>query len=869
MSTISPDSWEAVGAYLDQALSLPEEKRAAWVASLREQDPALASRLESLLREHHVLAHEHFLEQGPPPALSPQAVMAGQKIGPYVLVSPIGEGGMGSVWLAERSDGRFRRRAAVKFLRVPLLGRAGEERFKREGTILARLSHPHIAQLLDAGVSPTGQPYLILEHIDGEDIVQHCDRRRLAVEGRVRLFLDVLAAVAHAHAHLIVHRDIKPSNVLVAADGQVKLLDFGIAKLLENEGGTGPATLLTREGGGALTPLYAAPEQVTGGPVTTATDVYAAGVLLYVLLTGQHPAGPGPHSPADLVKAIVETEPPRLGDAVGSPRTGAEVASAIATQRATTPDKLRRTLRGDLDTIVAKALKKNPQERYASAGALADDLRRYLENQPISARPDSLTYRTAKFVRRNRMAVVLATLAFVGTLAGVVGTLMQARMARKQRDFAFRQLARTEATNEFNNFLLSDAAPSGKPFTVNELLGRAERIIRLQHATSDADRVDLMTSIGLQYSIQEQDAKAQRILEEAYRLSRGVSDPSVRADASCSLASELSRAGELQRAESLIQEGLRELPDAPEFAIARVNCLRRGSEVAEERGNPPEGIARLELARRVLSQSPFDSDWGELLTLMNLGEAYRIAGHNSEAVSVFERVNALVSSLGREETQSAAVLFNDWAMALQRLGRQLEAESLFRRSIDVYRAGQTEEAVPPVILANYASTLRMLGRLGAAADYSERAYAKAQQAGNQFTIFQSLFVRAQVYIDQRDFARAAAMLAELEPILQRTFSPDNQWFGSLASVKALLEMGRGNLPQALVLANQSVSIVEASSKARGQGTDYLPIVLSRRALVNMEAAQPIQAVADANRALPQMQAAAQPGTYSSYTSAHK
>ena len=227
---------------------------------------------------------------------------------------------MGSVWLGERTDGRFERRVAVKFLNLALLAQGGEERFKREGRILGRLSHPHIAELVDAGVSPSGLPYLVLEHVEGDHIDRYCDQQRLDVEARLYLFLDVAGAVVHAHTNLIVHRDLKPSNVLVSNDGQVKLLDFGIAKLLEGDGQDGEATLLTVQGGRAMTPDYAAPEQVTGAPVTTATDVYALGVLLYVLLTGHHPAGRGPRSPADLVKSIVDTEPRRLSDIVTSSR---------------------------------------------------------------------------------------------------------------------------------------------------------------------------------------------------------------------------------------------------------------------------------------------------------------------------------------------------------------------------------------------------------------------------------------------------------------------------------------------------------------------------------------------------------------------
>ncbi|MGB8913271.1 MAG: serine/threonine-protein kinase, partial [Candidatus Sulfotelmatobacter sp.] len=393
--------------------------------SLGEQDPALAVQLRELLDEHRALAEKGFLENGR--FVSPNSTgLAGQTLGPYTLISQIGQGGMGSVWLARRSDGRFERQAAVKFVSLARAGPATEERFKREGSILGRLTHPHIAELLDAGISSHGQPYLILEYVDGKMIDQYCDRRKLDLEARVRLFLDVLAAVAHAHANLIVHRDIKPPNVLVTTGGKVKLLDFGIAKLLEGEGQTGAATLLTRESGSALTPEYAAPEQLTRQPVTTATDVYALGVLLYVLLSGHHPAGSNLHSPAELLKAVLEFEPPRASDAITADD------KLIAEQRGVTPDKLRRQLRGDLDTIIAKALKKAPAERYSSVTALADDLQRYLKHEPISARPDTIAYRARKFVHRNRVVVALAIVALIAIVAGSGTAIYQARIAERR-----------------------------------------------------------------------------------------------------------------------------------------------------------------------------------------------------------------------------------------------------------------------------------------------------------------------------------------------------------------------------------------------------------------------------------------------------
>jgi serine/threonine-protein kinase len=413
MVAIDANRWSVLSPYLDDALSVPEDARESWLSELRTRDPSLAGELQALLEEHRVLTQARFLEDGPTWLAGPTP---GQRAGAYTLVSPIGAGGMGAVWLGERSDGRFERSAAVKVLAVALAGR-GEQRFRREGRLLARLTHPHIAQLLDAGVTSGGQPFFVIEHVDGRPIDEYCRQHGLDVEERIRLFLDVLDAVAHAHAHLIVHRDIKPSNVHVTNEGSVKLLDFGIAKLIEDEDADGDATLLTREGS-ALTPAYAAPEQITGAPVTTATDVYALGALLYLLLTGAHPAGEHLHSTVALLKAIVDTEPIRASEAAES---------------ALGPDRGRR-LRGDLDTILAKALQKSPAHRYPSAVALADDLRRHLNHQPIGARPDTIVYRSRKFLRRQRIPVAAAIVTLAGLCAGLYVANAEREIAERRFD---------------------------------------------------------------------------------------------------------------------------------------------------------------------------------------------------------------------------------------------------------------------------------------------------------------------------------------------------------------------------------------------------------------------------------------------------
>jgi serine/threonine protein kinase/tetratricopeptide (TPR) repeat protein len=472
VSALNPERWQAISSHLDEALSLSEGERAIWLAAFRAQRPDLADLLEKLLEEHRVLAEEHFLEREPArPANEPS--LTGETLGAYKLICRIGEGGMGSVWLAERVDGRFERQVAVKFLRFAVASRTAAERFKREGRILGQLAHPHIAELIDAGVTPKGEPYLVLEHVNGKQIDEYCDGRKLDVDERIKLFLGVQGAVAHAHANLIVHRDIKPSNVLVTDGGEVKLLDFGIAKLLADDASPAPATQLTSEGGAGLTPQFAAPEQVSGRAITTATDVYSLGVLLYLLLSGQHPAGPGPHSPAELVKAITETEPKRLSDAVG-PRD-----EATAMKRGASAEKLRRKVRGDLDTIVGKALKKNPAERYVSAEAFADDLRRFLRHDPISARPDTIGYRAAKFVRRNVTTVTLTAAAVVLVIGSLSAGLFVANRERKvaERRFAqVRQLA--------NKFIILDNDIRGLPGSTK---------VRMQIVS---DSLQYLTSLG-------------------------------------------------------------------------------------------------------------------------------------------------------------------------------------------------------------------------------------------------------------------------------------------------------------------------------------------------------------------------------------
>jgi serine/threonine-protein kinase len=853
--------WLALSQYLDDALEMSPKERSAWLDALRHENPTLAEELEVLLLHSEELTEERFLERRTVELPNP-ATLAGHCVGVYKLVSQIGRGGMSTVWLAERQDGRFERRVAVKFLNFALIGNGGEKRFKREGKILGLLVHPNIAELIDAGVLPTGQPYLVLEHIDGVDIDRYCDEHNLDIPTRIRKFLDVLQAVAKAHANLIVHRDLKPSNVLVRNDGQVKLLDFGIAKLLESEAPVELRSQLTFEYGQAMTPQYAAPEQLTGETVTAATDVYSLGVLLCVLLTGRHPIGGSARTPVDLVKAILEEEPRRPAEVVA--QSGDGLSGWYAARRSSTPERLQRVLRGDLDTIVTKALKKDPSERYEAVTALADDLRRYLRSEPIAARPDTVRYRAAKFMRRNATVVGLAAIIVAVSAAGLVGTALQVRSTRAERDLAVRQLSRAERITDLNQVLLTDAVPTGMSLTPSQLLEREERIVEREHYDNVASHVEMLLSIGDQYSGQNQNANALRVLEQAYQLSRGIKEESVAARASCGLAGALLPVGELARAEALFQQGLKELPRDTRFSLDRAFCLLRGSEAAFLRGYSNEAIERAESAERIFKKSPVQPDFQELDLLMNLAGVYGDAGRFRESNAAFEGASALMTNLGYDETQRAVKLFNDWALILTFAGKELQAEQVYRRAIDAGRTLPAENTVPPVLLYNYGGVLRDLGRLREAKEYSDKASAIARDAGDAILADQIDLQLARIFRDQHDWSRADALFSSLEPSLRRKLPPLHYAFAVLTSDKALLADARRDLPAALRLANEAIAIDEASIQRAGPSAAYLPVLLVRRSEVELELHQVQPAAADVDRALALFRRAFDEGELSSH-----
>ena len=875
---MTPERWTAVGPWLDRALELEGEARAALLAQLERDDPAVAAEVRGLLGRGPVVEAERFLVDA---ALTERiaATLAGQRIGAWTLESLLGQGGMGTVWLARRNDGRYAGCAAVKLLNASLSGPAGEERFRREGQVLARLAHPKIARLLDAGVSAGGQPYLVLELVEGAPIDAVCDALGLDVAARLRVFLDVLDAVAHAHANLVVHRDLKPPNVLMSRSGEVKLLDFGVAKLLEGDGGAGAETALTREGGRGFTPAFAAPEQVTGGAVATATDVYALGGLLYLLLVGRRASGDETSSPAELLRAIVETDPRRAseavvaGDSPGAPGAGMDLSDDRAARRASTPERLRRQLRGDLDTILAKALKKRPEERYASVAAFADDLRRHLEHQPIRARPDTFGYRAVKFVRRHRLPVAFAAFALLALGAGLAGTVSQAERARRharesetQRDFALRQLARAEAVNDLNAFLLREAAPGSAPISVGALLARAEEIIGRQQDDPEETRVAMLVEVARLYELRSEQARSRELLERAWHLARRSSDPATRAMAGCALASALGRSGDGERADELFRRVTSELPEAPQYALSWIDCELRRSELGDIQSN----VAEAEAAKRRLAESGIRSSATELRVATRLADAYRLAGRHRDADAAFEEAFARLGALGRDRTQAVADLLNDWALTLRSMGHPRRAEELFRRAIEIEHgpaevpggaAERGPESVSPPLLNNLSRVLLELGRVPEAADSAARAHRAAVEAGDDTTILQSLLQLAAVERTSGETDRAAITLRELEPKMIRQLDRTNLRFASLFMEQALVAAARGDGAAALASADRAVALAEAGERRQPQ---YLRRLLPRRSEIRLRFGRLDEAAADAERALRLELAANAEGGASSY-----
>ena len=707
---------------------LPQDERAAFLDSACGTDSAVRIAVDALLTAANSAEH-YFSDLSH--RLGLRSVFDGElelprteSIGPYRLVELIGRGGMGAVYLAERADEQFEKQVALKLLPIGVGGEVAQRRFLAERQILARLVHPHIARLLDGGITDDGTPYFVMDYVEGEPIDAYCDDRRLSLEQRIALFIDVAEAVEYAHRNLVVHRDIKPGNILVESSGDVKLLDFGVAKLLVPDADDDP---LTRVGGRPLTLMYASPEAVRGGTVTTSADIYSLGLLLYELLTGQFPYPVDPQDNAETQRLICEFDAvPPSRSVLSLPE---DTARQIAAKARSTPRALAQRLQGDLDTIITKALRKDPERRYSTVEQFIADLRRYQQQLPVAARPASTAYRVKKFVRRHRAGVAAASaiaiaLLTVATTAiySAVTSAQQARQIAAERDKA----------EQINDFLLSIfelSSPNqtkGETVTALELLDRSAERVRSELAGQPQRQALLMHSMATVYLEMSQFDTARRLLEEAralhldtgngrsadyasatelhaeireiegafdeaeemvreaVQIRRDLEAPKELAFSLLVLGRIQHKSGQVEAAESLYREALRirrSVDDEDDETIA--SALSYIGSILQQRGELAEAEAMQREALSIRHDMHGDDHMILVESHHNLGTVLMERGQLDAARSHFEEALRISTRLVPEGEQGQVFLYNGLGSVYDRMGNLERAHENFQRSLDM------------------------------------------------------------------------------------------------------------------------------------------------------------------------------------------
>ena len=753
---LDPARWRRLSTILDGALDLPLHARERYLQETCGSDADLRRQVEELLAAE--AGAGGFLETPAGERAAPlvaemseglydaEAPPTGRMVGTYRLLAELGEGGMGTVHLAERADGQFEQQVAIKLLRHGLESREARRRFLQERQILARLQHPAIARLLDGGVTEQGVPFFVMELVEGQPITTYCEERRLGIESRLRVFLEVCDAAQYAHRNLVVHRDLKPSNVLVSSDGRVKLLDFGIAKLLEDSADTAPAA--TRTLLQAMTPEYAAPEQVTGGAVTTATDVYALGVLLYEVLTSARPYRVSGSTLAELERAILEEEPLR-------------------------PSARARGLHGDLDGIVLKALQKEPERRYPSADALANDIRRHLQGLPVSARGDTLAYRARKFVRRHRLGVSVATLLVLSLIAGLAGTISQARRAQ-------REARKAEAVKDFlkSLFAASDPAESkGEERTARELLeAGAERI-----GTELQDQPEVQSEVA-------------RLIADVYF-----------------------QLGDYGQALPLLRADLeRQLQIEGPGSVAVAESLTRIADVTYDSGQFDEAAGLYERALAIQREKRGERSAEVAELLWDLAGVRRNRDDLAEAENLDQQALAIYVETKGDDSKEAVGVRESLAIVYAR-GERLADAAALQEQVAGWRVDHYGPDHPHTLNARYnlASYLLTLGRLAEARGIAEDVVARQRRVMGEGhdRLGVSLRVLARALDGQGDAEAALPQIAEALSIHRERFGPAHLQVALDLAWQGMIEAHTHRLAEAVDHSVQAVALLGAEKAA--------------------------------------------------------
>ncbi len=682
--------WRKVDELFQAAVELSPDQREAFLAVACGSDDDLRRQVQELLdadgRSTDGLGAAVEAEIG---SFGGADDWKGRRIGSYELVRKLGEGGMGAVYLAGRV-GEFRQQVTVKLIKAGMDSDGILRRFRNERQILASLNHRNIARLIDGGTTASGQPYFVMDYIDGEPIDDYCDHHKLTIDERLELFCKICAAVHYAHQNLVVHRDLKPVNILVTEDGEPKLLDFGIAKLLNPELAGQTVTPTGFDFAQPMTVPYASPEQVRGTPVTTVTDVYSLGVLLYELLTGHRPYRFTNYSPLEVERVICDTDPDRPSTAIQRDGENADgkplTAKTMSALRGGRLESVRRKLTGDLDNIVLMAMRKEPQRRYASAEQLAEDIRRHLEGRPVIARPATFFYRSGKFVRRNKLAVVLGTSLAASMLAfAIVMTALSLRLA-EQRNSAVAERARSEVVTDFLVDLFEVSDPfalesRGNEITAREILDRGAQKLEKDLADQPQIQAKLMVAVGESFlglglfdAAQERLEKALEIQEKLF-----TGDHVDLADTLTILGAVLRSKNQLARAEELTDRALK---------MRRRLLGNEHIEVAE--------------------------------TMFNLGQLQLAQRNYTDAEASFRELLPVVSDLMGADHHFVTLVMNDLAVVLHSKGDLEAAEPLYQQALERYRRRQESQAEKANVLSSYGALLQAKGDYeGAAVQFRE------------------------------------------------------------------------------------------------------------------------------------------------------
>lgn len=824
---MTPDRWRQIDQILQAALDRDPRERSAFLVQACAEDASLLGEVESLIKSHDEA--QSFIES---PLLEdstkimmeqPARAVANRLIGAYKIIREIGHGGMGTVFLASRADEQYRKAVAIKLIRRGMDTDSILSRFRHERQILASLDHPNIARLLEGGTTEDGLPYFVMEYIEGETIDQYCDTHRLTTADRLTLFRTVCSAVHYAHQNLVVHRDIKPTNILVTADGVPKLLDFGIAKLLKPEmyaQTIAPTETMVRP----MTPDYASPEQVRSQPITTATDVYSLGVLLYELLTGRRPYRIRSSHPEEMEKAICEQEPEKPSTAINRTETvsgsdgGAQTTltpELVSKTREGQPDKLRRKLAGDLDNIVLKAMRKEPQRRYASVEQFSEDIRRHLEGLPVIARKDTFGYRAGKFIQRHKAAVAAAAVIALLVIGFVLTTIMQSARIVRERDRAERERDKAASVSTFlvDLFKVSDPSEAkGNAITAREILDKGADKVRQELKDQPEVQATLMDTIGRVYRSLGLYDRAAPLLDEALRLRRaqlGNDHPDVTATMK-TIAGLLKDKGDYDASERVFGEVLemrRRQYGAEHADVA--TALDDLSSVYYAQGKLDEA-EKLNGEGLAMKRKLFGNESAEVAhSLTNLAEVLLQKGDYVSPEPMFREALSIQRKLLGNEDASVALTLNNLASLLYQRGDYPGAEALMREvlALDRKRLG-AEHPTVAYGLSNLGATLKMQGNFEAAEPLEREALAIRRKAlgDDHPQVALSLNGLGMTLRSEGNYTAAEPLFRESIAISRKRFGQDDRNVATPLNGLAMMFHYKGDLADAEPLYREALAM---------------------------------------------------------------